>query len=208
LPTEQELEARTGVSRVTIKRAMDELVAEGLVKKRRGVGSVVSYSPPPIKAVYAPFVGMLENLEQMGRNTQVRVIAVDRKIPPGHVSAVYQASRPLLHTLRTRSQNDRVFGYYEGWTDIEQVPAQRKLFEQKARLEIFRDAGVVLSEIHQAIKGVAALGMTATHLGVLEGTPLTSIVRWSYDREGKLVDYLEALYNPEFFEYRMEFKTP
>ncbi len=207
LPTEQDIGEAAGISRVTVKRAMDELAAEGFIQRRRGVGSIVSYSPPLSEPVRAPLIGMLESLEQMGRSTRVRVIEIDRRPPPESICNLYQTRSPLLYTLRVRSQQECVFGYYESWTNIDNVPADKALFEQKARLEIFRDAGVVLSEIHQAIKGVAASGAAASYLGVPEGRPLTSIERFSYNQKAELVDYLEVFYNPEFFEYRMELKT-
>ena len=208
LPTEQELEVGTGVSRVTVRRAMDELAAEGLVNRRRGIGSIVSYTPPPVKAVNAPLVAMLENLEEMGRNTQVEVIAVSRVEPPPNVAVLYQTDQPLLHTQRTRSQNGVIFGYYQSWSNIKNIPTNKKLFKKKARLVIFREAGITFSSIYQTLKGVAAPASVAAHLGVPEGTPLTSLVRFSYDQKEVLVDYLEAYYNPELFEYRMELKTP
>ena len=68
MPTEQQLAATFDVSRITAKRAMDELAAENLIARFRGKGSHVTYqyTPPPVRA---PLVGMLENLVEMGKHS-------------------------------------------------------------------------------------------------------------------------------------------
>jgi GntR family transcriptional regulator len=45
LPTEERICAEYGVSRITVRRALETLIAEGLINKRRGVGTFVT-SPP------------------------------------------------------------------------------------------------------------------------------------------------------------------
>jgi len=52
MPTEQQLAATFDVSRITAKRAMDELAAEGLVARFRGKGShvIYQYTPEPVRA--------------------------------------------------------------------------------------------------------------------------------------------------------------
>ncbi len=73
MPTEQQLAETFGVSRITAKRAMDELAAENLVERRRGKGTHVTYQykPGPVKA---PLVGMLQEIESMARHSDVKVI--------------------------------------------------------------------------------------------------------------------------------------
>ena len=69
MPTEEQLAETFKVSRITAKRAMDELAAESLVERRRGKGThiIYEYSPKPVKA---PLVGMLQEIESMARNTE------------------------------------------------------------------------------------------------------------------------------------------
>ena len=75
MPTEQQLAEAFDVSRITAKRAMDELAAEELVERRRGKGTHVThhYAPEPVQA---PLTGMLEKLASMGRDTKIKVLDV------------------------------------------------------------------------------------------------------------------------------------
>ncbi|MXY18230.1 MAG: GntR family transcriptional regulator, partial [Acidobacteria bacterium] len=83
LPTEAQLAEGFGVSRVTAKRAMDLLVANELIQRKRGRGSHVVFQAPA-SDVEAPLVGMLEKLAQMSRSTLVRVLHIDRRPPPAN----------------------------------------------------------------------------------------------------------------------------
>ena len=59
MPTDEQLAELFAVSRITAKRAMDELANENLVQRRRGKGTHVIYRYSP-KPVYAPLTGMLQ----------------------------------------------------------------------------------------------------------------------------------------------------
>ena len=81
MPTEQQLAVTFDVSRITAKRAMDELANESLIARYRGKGSHVIYQYEP-KPVQAPLVDMLENLIEMGKHSIVRVVSIEKTVPP------------------------------------------------------------------------------------------------------------------------------
>ncbi len=61
----------------------------------------------------------------------------------------------------------------------------------------------------QTLSAVAAPDEVAKALEMEPGSPLLSLTRRSYTREGEneqLVDYLQALYNPDHFQYKMDLK--
>ncbi|MBF2755169.1 MAG: GntR family transcriptional regulator [Gammaproteobacteria bacterium AqS3] len=210
LPTEKQLQEETGMSRVTIKRALDELALEGLVVRRRGIGTLVQYAPSPLQATHAPLRGLLENLEEMGRNTQVKVLQIKYQTPPEGIAAQFKISPEdtLLHIIRRRNfQNGgRSFAYYQSWTRIKNFPAKVTPFRSKPRLQLLREAGLVFGEIHQRLGAQAADSNTARELQLPLGHPLLTLTRSSYDRRSVLCDLLIAHYNPELFEYQMELR--
>ena len=71
---EQELAETYDVSRITAKRALDELAAEGLVVRERGRGTRVRYKPKA-RAYQASMDGLLENLIAMGLETEVKLLS-------------------------------------------------------------------------------------------------------------------------------------
>ena len=68
LPTEGQLSEEFGVSRITSKRAMDELAREGLVERHRGRGTHVTHESTA-SPIHAPMVGLLQEIESIGQST-------------------------------------------------------------------------------------------------------------------------------------------
>ncbi len=208
MPTEQQLAENFGVSRITAKRAMDELAAEGLVERRRGKGThvIYEYEPQPLKA---PLVGMLQEIESMARRSEVKVLECQRSRPPASVRDMLGLDEKdkALHLLRVRSRDGLPFGYYASWTSRLDKPVSKRDFARAPRLQIFRKQGLELSHVIQTIGAVAATQELAQHLDTSPGAPLLSLVRQSFiseDGEEKLVDYLEVFYHPDRFQYRMD----
>lgn len=206
MPTEQQLAEAFEVSRITAKRAMDELAAEGLVERRRGKGTHVIHKYKP-KPVQAPLVGMLENLESMGRHTRIRVLDVGELIPPADVRAeLGLGEKETAHrVIRVRSSEEehQPFAFYTSWTTGIRKGFTAKVLEKTPRLEVIRKNGVKLEKVEQTLSAELASAEVARELDMRPGEPLLVLVRRSYDSKGQLVDILHGLYNPKRFQYRM-----
>ncbi|MBP9536131.1 MAG: GntR family transcriptional regulator, partial [Pseudoxanthomonas sp.] len=120
IPTEFDLAEAFGVSRITAKRALDELAAEGLVERRRGKGTHVIHRSRP-KPMTSPLTGLLENLEVLAEHTRVRLLNFRRALPPEPIRAMFDSGpqEALALAVRLRLQGDTPFGYYTSWTRTE-----------------------------------------------------------------------------------------
>ncbi len=210
MPTEQQLAETFGVSRITAKRAMDELAAEELVERRRGKGTHVTYeyAPQPVKA---PLVGMLQEIESMARHTEVKVLECKKLKPPAkeREELSLEEDDKALHLVRVRSRDGQPFGYYTSWTTGLSKPVKKRDFERAPRLEIFRRQGLKITHVTQTISAVAATPELAGHLETDVGAPLISLVRRSFETHPggeHLVDYLQVFYHPDHFQYQMDLK--
>src|SRR6202040_1125159 len=72
LPTEDSLIARFGVSRITVRRAIQNLVSRGLVEIRRGKGTFAT--APKITQELTELSGFVEDMHALGRKPTARVI--------------------------------------------------------------------------------------------------------------------------------------
>ena len=205
MPTEQQLAATFGVSRITAKRAMDELAAEQLIARFRGKGShvIYKYEPQPVRA---PLVGMLENLIEMGKHSIVRVISIDKVVPPEDIRTLLGLGDDELayRVIRVRSNEEgEPYAYYVSHTaGITKGFTKRKL-ESTPRLDILRENGIDLARIEQVLSAENASQQIAEELDVEPGAALLSIRRQSYNGDGNVVDVIDGLYAPNRFQYAM-----
>jgi len=206
LPTEQQLGDVFGLSRITVKRAMDDLAAEELVERRRGRGTSVIHQYKP-KVVTAPLVEMLEGIENMGRNTKARVLNLADKLPPADIREQFglEANKKLCYLSRVRlSEKDSTpFAYYESWTKAPGGCFTKTTLRQSTRIELLRQHDITLSRIDQFLSASAASATIAEALKLKAEAPLLVLVRQSFDAEGNLVDVLQGNYNPDVFQYQM-----
>lgn len=205
MPTEQQLAATFDVSRITAKRAMDELAAENLIARYRGKGSHVTYQYEP-KPVQAPLVGMLENLIEMGKHSIVRVISIEQVVPPADIRRTLGLGEDeTAHkVVRVRSNEEgEPYAYYVSYTVGITKGFTKRIMEKTPRLDVLRQNGIELTKVEQTLSAENASLSIAEELGVEPGAALLSILRHSYDDGGKVVDVLDCLYNPKRFTYRM-----
>jgi len=205
MPTEHQLSQFFDVSRITSKRAMDELANDGLVERRRGKGShvIYEYQPQPVKA---PLVGMLEEIESMARHTEVKVITCKQQRPPKPIQDIMamDGAQSALYLVRVRSKDGEPFGYYSSWTQGLDKPISVTQLKEHTRLELFREQGLNITRVTQTISATAADETLARELKTELGAPLISITRHSYTEQEVLADYLQLFYHPDRFQYRMD----
>ena len=205
MPTEQQLAATFDVSRITAKRAMDELANEGLIARYRGKGShvIYQYEPKPVKA---PLVDMLENLLEMGKHSIVRVISIEKTVPPADIRDTLgiENNEVVNKVVRVRSNEEgEPYAYYVSWTAGIRKGFTKSNMERTPRLDIIRENGIELTKVEQTLSAENASPDIAAELGADAGDALLSILRHSYDASGKVVDVLDCLYNPKRFTYKM-----
>lgn len=206
LPTEEELAKGFSVSRITAKRALDDLAAAELVQRQRGKGTFVIYSST-VESVHAPLVGELEKLISLVKNTHVKVLDVGKQLPPGDVAAEMGLDRGELAWRATRircSEGDVPFGHLISWTVGVNKGYTKRDLERRVRLDILKENGIEIAKIEQNITAVPARDFFAAALDMDIGEPALLMVRRIYDINKRLVDILYCHHNPRRFHFRLE----
>lgn len=205
MPTEQQLVTTFDVSRITAKRAMDELAADGLIARFRGKGSHVTYRYKP-QPVRAPLVGMLEDLIDMGKHSIIRVISIEKVVAPAKIREKLGVSdEEIVHKVVRVLSNERgePFAHYVSWTAGVTRGFTTRNLESRARLDVLRDGGIRLARVDQVMSAEKATARIAHELQVEPGEALLSVRRDSYNEDGVIVDVLECLYNPQRYQFAM-----
>jgi len=205
MPTENEIVNAFDVSRITAKRAMDELAADKLIVRTRGKGSHVVHRFIA-KPVRAPLIGTLEALIDMSEHSIVRVVSVEQDVPPVDIGKRLALSESeLAHkVIRVSSNEDsEPYAYYVSWTIGIESGYSKQHLEAQPRLELLRGNGIVLTEMHQKLSAINAPLDIARELDIDQGAALLAVRRLGCISDGTVVDILDGFYDPQRYQYAM-----
>jgi GntR family transcriptional regulator len=206
VPTEQALGERFGVSRITAKRALDELAAEGLVVRQRGRGTTV-VGRLPSRPLTANISGLLENLLMLGLKTSVAIVEFAYVAAPEAVRKALDLrdGAEVQRAVRVRSHDGAPLSYTVSFVPaaIGRAYDKRDLMTNPL-LALLERAGILIGSADQTIGAALADTVVAPLLGVRVGSPLLSITRTVFDQNGRPVEHINILYRPDRYQYRMK----
>ena len=206
LPGEQRLAEHYGVSRVTIRRALDALASDGLIERRAGSGTTVCAPQSEPNGVSVDFATLIPQLVDMGRQTTARLLSFSYGEPPAPVAeAMNLPSGARVQTaVRVRLMDGSPFSHLT--TYVPEEIAANYTEADLATTPLFRlleRSGVQVADAHQTVTATLASPDVAEALGVSVGSALLSLRRVVKDSGGRGVEYLSALYRPDLFRLEM-----
>lgn len=209
LPSEPMLVKQYNISRATVRRAMELLVSNGLVERRRGIGSTV-ISNSPISALDRVTSYLKRSCTDMGvpikKNISAHDIPADEKL--SRMLSVAQGTK-LYELVRLRCCNDEA--YYLEYLYVEHAyfPDIHKhdFSKESLRTYYFDIMHKVWPRASQYICAEVADEETAQLLQVEEGFPILSIYRVTFDENNIPREYIIKKYRSDRYYLEMSLET-
>ncbi|MDJ1016688.1 MAG: GntR family transcriptional regulator [Paracoccaceae bacterium] len=206
LPGENRLAERFGVSRVTIRRALDALAADGWIEKRTGAGSIVLPAGGLDRRIAANFATLIPQLVEFDKRTTARLLSFSYGPAPASVASALSLDEgdQIQTAVRVRYSDDQPFSHLT--THVPEDIARNYDEADLATQPLFRlleRSGVRVEGAHQSVAATLAAPDVAEALGVAVGSALLSLQRVVRDSNGRGVEHLSALYRPDLFRLEM-----
>lgn len=208
IPTEAELEKEYGVSRITVRQAIDLLCRQGFLVKERGKTPYVAQSK--LEHTFGPISSFTRNIRSKGLIPGTKVLSLCYTKPPRIVARIFETMEEddiiLLKRLRlvngepvaidtTYLQKDRLSEF------VEKGISQESLYES-----LERDYGILLDEIDETIQ-VQLVGKEESKLlKVKMGSACLLSHRVVRDAKGKVIAYSSTIYRGDRYKYRARLK--
>jgi len=197
LPPEQDLAAWFGVSRMTLRHALGELVRRGLVTRTVGRTGGTFVAQPKLEQDLTTLAGFSEQLRRAGRVASARVLtAMERRAGPAAAAAlglgegdgVYEVRRIRLADGRPVVLERSLFPAFR-FPDMLRCRLDGSLYEL---LEV--RYGLRPHRAKESLEPVTAGVREAEALDVAEGTPLMLVERTAYARTGEPLEFARDLF--------------
>lgn len=202
LDNEIALADQLGLSRPTMRRAIEYLVDRGLLVRKRGVGTQVVQPkvrrPVELSSLY-------DDLRMSGREPRTTVLSFAVERPPQ--LAAEALGLPLDAEVyafeRLRFTGDEPLSIMRNWVPRDLVPLDRELLRARGLYELLRTAGVTLKIATQTIGARAARAAEARLLAERPGAPLLTMTRTAYDETGRAVEFGSHLYRASRYTFEL-----
>lgn len=205
LPGEFDLSRDYGVSRITAKRALDELAKAGFVKRERGRGTRV-LERPGLAPVRTSIDGWLESSSLMHSTTEVSLLSFDYLSAGSDIASALELPEgvEVQRSVRVRSLDGTPMSYLVCFLPgIIGRSFRAAELRSTAMLKLLERAGHSVASARQTVSATLAAPDTAQALEIHAGAPLLEVRRIARSADERVVQYIRALYRPELYHIEM-----
>ena len=206
LPNETDLAKRWSISRNTLRQAINNLVKDGLLERKKRVGTRVTKQK--ISTNLNNWMSFTHEMESMGLSFKNLSLRVEKKTVDDEIARnlQIQAEAEVVCLKRVRSTDENPMVYFESYFHPRVGISETENFE-KPLYELLDEKYNILPVYSQEeIKAVAATTIIAEVLQIKVGEPLLERKRLVLDAGRRPIEYNVCYYRSDWFTYSIEIK--
>lgn len=204
---EIQLAEELGLSRPTMRKAMEHLVDKGLIVRRRGIGTRVVQPtvrrPLELSSLY-------EDLAGSGQSPTTDVLAFEHLVADEEVAARLETQHgtEVVRVVRLRSARGRPIAHMTNYLPRRLVEFDAATLEASGLYELLRARGIRLHSATQSVGARTASAAEAKLLDEPKGSALLTMQRTTYDDHGAVVEYGTHLYAASRYSFVTHLLSP
>jgi len=206
-PSESELQEQFGVSRMTVRRALSELVHEGFLVREQGRGSFVV--KPRVQDQLRRLTSFTEDMQLHGLPTESRILDF-RVVQDGEVARKMEIpeDEELVQLRRLRLVEGEAIAIQNAFIRHRFCPGivERGLAGGSLYKTLEESYGLRLGRALQTIEAKPADEYEAKMLKVEPGQPVLTLKRLTYLQDGQPIEYVRSTYRGDRYRFTVELK--
>lgn len=206
LPPERELAEMAQVSRVTVRKAVAQLVADGVLEQRRGAGTFVRSARAQSEPYVSKLLSFTEYMLHRGKTPTASVInrGIFHPKPDEQLALGLSAADRVARIERLRSA-DGVAMAVE-WSSLPQDILPNPGVVGESLYDHLRAHGTAPSRAVQRIAAVSLPAAEARLLNLPEGTAVLRIDRTGFLPSGRPIEFTRGLYRSDIYDFVAELR--
>jgi len=206
LDGELALAAQLGVSRPTLRRAIEYLVDRGYLVRRRAVGTQVVHPKVRRPVALSSLYDDLTASRKVPRTTVLSLEAVPASDRVAHALGL-EDGVDVLALERLRYADGQPLAIMRNWLPLGMVELDAERLERAGLYQLMRNAGITL---HLASQTIGARGASAAEARLLQahkGEPLLTMERTTYNENGQPVELADHIYRASLYSFEIVLVT-
>lgn len=208
LPSEREYCEEYGISRMTVRQAISDLVNEGLLRRERGKGTYVTQ--PKIEQGLQALTSFTEDMKQRNMHAEAQLIHMTICPATSHVSRHLgiEAGESVYEIARLRLADDEPMAIETAYIPICNLP---NLTEEKVATgslyALMRERGIEITHATQTLEASLAKATEATKLKIKNKAPVLLIERTTYASGGQSVEFVKSVYRGDRYKFAIDLRS-
>ena len=207
LPTELELCDIYGVSRITVRRAVERLVAARLIYRKRGVGTFVNRMPKPGRALR--LTGYMQDVLTFDRKLTAKIFDRGRRMPPKAIAERFEieANEHLYAICAVNALDGKAYAITHSYfsPELADVAAKIRMKGGKTSIRSVEEmTGIRYRSGDQIFEALLADDDVAARLEIPTGTPILSAIRVFFSDGPKPIEAVHVFYHPTRYQVNVQ----
>ncbi|WP_338743199.1 GntR family transcriptional regulator [Actinomadura luteofluorescens] len=208
LPSERRLAEELGVSRPTLRQAIDGLVADGLLDRRHGSGTYVAQ---PRIAVSLTMTSFTEDMIRRGMKPGGRVLSFRTETAGARIGRRLALSpvEEVFTIRRLRMADEAPMAIETLYLPRALLPGLRRSdLEGRSFYDLLRGNGVEIASGTETIEPTVTTAEEAAELGVPVHMPAFLFERITRDADCRPLEYVRSLYRGDRYRLELDLRPP
>lgn len=191
---------RLGLSRPTVRRAIQEVVDKGLLVRRRGIGTQVVQGQVTREV---ELTSLFEDLKGSSVAPGTRVLSREVVAAPEAIAEKLgiAAGADTLRVRRLRTADGTPMAVLENYLPAEYADITEQQLEEGGLYAMLRARGVTIRVAKQHIGARRAHDDEPGLLDIDSGSPLLTMERVAFDASGRAIEYGRHVYRPDMYSF-------
>jgi DNA-binding GntR family transcriptional regulator len=196
------LAADLGLSRPTMRQAIQVLVDKGMLVRKRGVGTQVVRGKIRRSV---ELTSLFDDLSAAGQKPRTEVVAVGKVPADEDVSRELQldVGEDVWSLERIRYVGAQPLALMHNFIPVDVVDLAAVDLEENGLYAHLRACGILMRVARQRIGARSATADEAALLDEKKGAPLLTMQRTAYDNAGRAVEYGKHAYRPDLYAFEL-----
>jgi DNA-binding GntR family transcriptional regulator len=202
LENEVALGDRLGLSRPTVRRAIQELVDKGLLVRRRGIGTQVVHGQVT-RGV--ELTSLFEDLTRSGKVPSTKMLEIKEVKADSKMSEILavELGSPILYVKRLRLADNVPVSILENWLPADFVDLDHDAMIEHGLYQLLRSRGVNIRVAKQKIGARKSTTLESDLLEIDKNSALLTMDRTAYDNSGRAVEFGHHCYRPDLYSFEV-----
>ncbi|MGX7417209.1 GntR family transcriptional regulator [Carnobacterium gallinarum] len=207
IPTEMELCEIYHVSRITIRKAIDELVKENLLYRERAKGTFVRKMTQEEDEHFTIVKGFTQELQERGKLAKTIYVEVERSHADKRLAKFLniRIGEEILILKRIRGDEKSVFAYFVTYVAYNQVYSLNAKDYYSSFYAYLKKLGIVVNQEREYIEAVSPNRAIQKRLKIKESQPVLKRVRFTSQVSQNFYEYTECFYIGSKYRYYLDF---